>query len=144
MSFSKQSKFNILRDQRKVEKLETHGAQDGADQPVGRPAFLPPYLQAVQRPEDLPSRAPSTLGDLDDVESIGYVSVASKTSKVVWDGKAQRYRDLDKGVFVSREYAAKVLDTLPESAMDESTQDGAGLNFKGENEHLKGAQTHSF
>ncbi|MAB36461.1 MAG: hypothetical protein CL975_03970, partial [Euryarchaeota archaeon] len=141
MSFSKQSKFNILRDQRKVEKLETHGAQDGADQPVGRPAFLPPYLQAVQRPQDLPSRAPSTLGDLDDVESIGYVSVASKTSKVVWDGKAQRYRDLDKGVFVSREYAANVLGTLPESAKDDSPQDGAGLNFKEENEHLKGAHT---
>ena len=59
MSFSSQSKFNLLRDQRKVANREQHGVQqDDSDQPVGRPELRPPHVQEVQT-----SRAPSTVGE---------------------------------------------------------------------------------
>ena len=98
MSFSQQSKFNLLRDQRKVANREAHGAQDGSDQPVGRPDFLPPTSYAGQTPHVQTSRAPSTIGDDMDVQSIGFVSVASNKTRedggtIAWDENVASFTD---------------------------------------------------
>ena len=127
MSFSSQSKFNLLRDQRKVANREVHGAeQEDPVQPVGRPGFLPSLTQPS-------SRAPSSVGDDFDVHSVGYVSgvsnktIEAPTKRIVWDKEAQRFRDLDKGVYVSSEKAAQMLSMRLESheRVQRETGDGA-------------------
>ena len=138
MSFSQQSKFNLLRDQRKVANREAHGVQDGSDQPVGRPEFLPPTPYAGPNPYVQSSRASSVLGDDMEVQSVGYTSVVSNKTRVEgdggnikWDETVQRYRNVESGAFVSKQNAAAVLS---ESAGQH--QPGAGLNFKEENESV--------
>ena len=128
MSFSRQSKFNLLRDQRKVANQEVHGEeQEDPVQPVGRPGFLPSLTQPS-------SRAASSVGDDFDVHSVGYVSGVSNRTveapterRIVWDKEAQRFRDLDKGVYVSSEKAAQMLSMRLESheRVQRETGDGA-------------------
>ena len=139
MSFSKQSKFSLLRDARKVANREVHGAhQDDSDQPVGRPEFLPHTAHTVPNPYVQSSRASSVLGEDMDVQSVGFASVVSNKTRVegdggniIWDETVQRYRNVESGAFVSKKNAVAVLS---ESA--EQHQPGAGLNFKEENESV--------
>ena len=142
MSFSQQSKFNVLRDQRKVANREAHGVQDGSDQPVGRPEFLPPIAHAGPNLSVQSSRASSVLGEDMDIHSVGFVSVVSNKTRegdggnVIWDETVQRYRNVESGAFVSKQNAAAVLS---ESAGQH--QPGAGLNFKEENESVLQTKT---
>ena len=135
MSFSQQSKFALLRDQRKVANRAAHGAQGDADQPVGRPEFLPPHAQSVQQTYEPSSRAPSAFGDVElDIRSVGYESVVSNKTRedsgnIVWDENVQRYRDLGSGVFVKKEEAVQ----LPRLSAG-IHQDGAGVGSLKENE----------
>ena len=154
MSFSSQSKFNLLRDQRKVANREVHGAQQGdSAQPVGRPEFLPPHMQEVQTPYEQPSRAPSTVGDDFDMQSVGFVSVVSNKTRegpshVMWDERAKRFRDLERGVFVSGSEAAQLLSMHQEShervqhgLVQDANHQKKGGKSGSVNENVPGMQT---